>query len=134
MQGAFSPFMVEYYPNPEHDAEQLAKNELFERIIATDDDVHWRQDSAAYFTIMPYYTKGVIMVRCYGTDHSKQYLIEGKTPRQIYYKIVELGLITRMEHAAYLGKELHKAFVALHEGLYFNQDEELDFNKKIQLD
>lgn len=126
--------MVEYYPNPEDNKEQQEKNKLFKHIIATDDDVFWSQDSAAYFTIMPYYTKKVIMVRCYGVDNSTQYLIEGKTPRQIYYKIVELGLLTRMEHAAYLGKELHKAYIALQEGLYFNQDEELDFNKKIQLE
>ncbi len=120
------------YPNPGHDEEQLKKNEEFEALHATNDDVVWEQDPKSYITIMPYYDQGKIMVRVYSTDNKKLYLIDGDKPNQIYYKIMNLGLITKMEHAAYLGKELQKAYVALKNRLYFNQDEELDFNKLIE--
>ncbi|MBN1275546.1 DUF4346 domain-containing protein [Candidatus Woesearchaeota archaeon] len=120
------------HPNPEDDEEQLRKNEEFETIHATDDDVTWDQDPESYLTIMPYPRKGKIMVRAYSPQHEQRYLIDGDHPRQIYYKIIKMGLITKLEHAAYLGKELQKAYVALKHGLHFNQDDELDFDKKVE--
>lgn len=121
-----------YYPNPEYDEKQLKKNEEFKKIIASDEDVKWEQDPKSYFTIMPYYDKGKIMVRVYSANHEKKYLIEGETPKQIYYKIIKMGLITKMEHAAYLGKELQKAYTALKHRILYVQDDPLDFSKKIE--
>jgi len=120
------------HPNPEDDQDQLKKNEAFEAIHASDDDVEWIQDPKYYFTIMPYPRQGKIMVRVYDTKNNKRYIIDGEHPRQIYYKIIKMGLISRMEHAAYLGKELQKAYMALQTGLHFNQDDELDLNKRIE--
>jgi len=40
-------------------------------------------------------------------------VIKGKTARAVYIKIVQLGLVTRLDHAAYLGSELEKAETAL---------------------
>ncbi|MBD3208931.1 DUF4346 domain-containing protein [Candidatus Woesearchaeota archaeon] len=124
--------MVEYFPNPEDDESQQEKNREFEEIHASDKDVTWTQDPKSYITIMPYPRKQKIMARIYSVKNEKLYLIDGDTPKQVYYKIIAMGLVTRMEHAAYLGKELQKAYVALKHGLYFNQDDELDFNKKIK--
>ena len=36
----------------------------------------------------------------------------------------------RKDHAAYLGRELQKAYIALKNNLEYVQDEELDLNKK----
>lgn len=124
--------MVDYFPNPEDDASQQEKNKLFEAIHASDEDVEWVQDPQSYFTVMPYPKSKKIMVRVYNTKHQPLYLIDGDHPRQIYYKMIKMGLITKMDHAAYLGKELQKAYIALQQGLHFNQDDELDFNKKIK--
>ncbi len=44
--------------------------------------------------------------------------------------IAKMNLFSRVEHAAYLGKELMKAEIALKKNLYFNQDEDLDLNRK----
>lgn len=126
--------MVEYFPNPENMQEQVEKNKSFEFISASDADVEWIQDANAYFTIMPYYKKNKLMVRCYTTDHKPKYLIEGDTPVQVYHKISQLGLLSLFEHAAYLGKELQKAYTALQQHLLYVQDDDLDESKKIDLD
>jgi dihydropteroate synthase-like protein len=52
-------------------------------------------------------------------------IIKGKTAEGIYAKIVEMGLITRLEHAAYLGSELAKAEIALKIGKEYIQDNQL---------
>jgi dihydropteroate synthase-like protein len=49
-------------------------------------------------------------------------VIKGKTAESIYAKIVELGLISQLNHATYLGTELAKAEVALRTGKGFTQD------------
>ena len=40
----------------------------------------------------------------------------------MYAKIVESGLVTRIDHAAYLGSELAKAEIALRIGKEYIQD------------
>ena len=52
-------------------------------------------------------------------------IIKGKTAEAVYGKIVEAGLVTRLDHAAYLGSELTKAEVALKSGKEYIQDREL---------
>ena len=52
-------------------------------------------------------------------------VIRGKKPREIYQVALTRGLISRMDHAAYLGRELQKAYNSLHFGLKYVQDEEL---------
>jgi dihydropteroate synthase-like protein len=52
-------------------------------------------------------------------------VIKGETAEAIYTKIVQLGLITRLDHAAYLGNELAKAEIAIKTGKEYIQDEEL---------
>ena len=36
-------------------------------------------------------------------------IIKGKTAEAVYAKIVKLGLVTQLDHAAYLGNELGKS-------------------------
>jgi dihydropteroate synthase-like protein len=49
-------------------------------------------------------------------------IIKGKTAESIYTKIAELGLVTRVDHATYLGNELAKAEIALKTGKQYIQD------------
>ena len=49
-------------------------------------------------------------------------IIKGKTAESVYSKIVELGLVKRLDHASYLGSELAKAEVALKTGKAYIQD------------
>ena len=52
-------------------------------------------------------------------------IVKGKTAEAVYAKIVETGLVTRLDHAAYLGSELAKAEVALKTGKEYIQDRTL---------
>ncbi len=52
-------------------------------------------------------------------------IIKGKTAEAVYAKIVKLGLVTQLDHAAYLGSELAKAEIALKTGKEYIQDKKL---------
>lgn len=49
-------------------------------------------------------------------------IIKGKTAEGVFAKIAHLGLVTRIDHAAYLGNELAKAEIALKTGKQYIQD------------
>jgi len=51
--------------------------------------------------------------------------IEGTYTREIYDEIIRRGLVSRLEHAAYLGAELQKAEIAMITGKEYVQDFEL---------
>ena len=48
--------------------------------------------------------------------------IEGTEAASIYYTIIEFGFISKLDHAAYLGKELTKAEYFLKYDIPFIQD------------
>ena len=52
-------------------------------------------------------------------------IFKGKTAESIYAKIAQTGLVSTLDHAAYLGGELAKAEVALRTGKEYIQDKEL---------
>jgi dihydropteroate synthase-like protein len=88
-------------------------------------------DEAGMFKIAVDRTEGTIAAIHYNsTDMAKPLnIIKGRTAESVYRKILELGIISRMDHAAYLGKELAKAEIALRIGKEYLQDAEL-FKKK----
>jgi dihydropteroate synthase-like protein len=49
-------------------------------------------------------------------------IVKGVTAEAVYAKILKMGLVTRLDHAAYLGNELAKAEVALKTGKEYIQD------------
>lgn len=57
-----------------------------------------------------------------GKANKPSNIIKGKSAHVVYAKIVEMGLVTRLSHAAYLGSELVKAEVALKTGKEYIQD------------
>ncbi len=57
-------------------------------------------------------------------------LITGETPQEIYFTACQMGLLSRLDHAAYIGKELEKAFTALELGIEYVQDSSLQLKKK----
>lgn len=97
-------------------------------ITASRKDIYWKEDPLGFFTIKPFIEEGLIKVRYY-QNHKLKYLMVGKTSEELYYKITSMGLISRMEHAAYLGKELEKAYLALKFKLQYIQDDHLDITK-----
>jgi dihydropteroate synthase-like protein len=69
------------------------------------------------------YAKTIVALHFATTEAEKpNTIIKGKTAEAVYGKIVETGLVTRLDHAAYLGSELTKAEVALKSGKDYIQD------------
>ena len=50
-------------------------------------------------------------------------VITGNRPQEVYFTAIKEGLVSRLDHAAYLGKELQKAYDCLKAGREYVQDE-----------
>lgn len=55
-------------------------------------------------------------------------VVVGETAAAISHTLAELGIISRTDHALYLGTELMKAEIALKNDLGYEQGEELEIN------
>ena len=79
-------------------------------------------DRAGYFVIIPDANRKIIVVEHYAYDNQLQHVIEGGTSRDLYRAIIGGGWVTQLSHAAYLGKELATAELALRYGFRYVQD------------
>lgn len=77
------------------------------------------QDPSGSFKIMV--DHGIIKAVHY-KNRKPDVSINGKTSKEIYDTIIKQGLISRMEHATYLGAELQKAEIAAKLGKNYSQD------------
>ena len=86
------------------------------------------RDKAGSFRINVDYGTTVSESKIIATHFKKNkadLVIVGKTAKEIYEEIIKKDLVTRMEHAAYLGSELQKAEIAMITGKEYVQDFEL---------
>lgn len=97
-------------------------------IVGEYDEIEdWSMDEKGYFLIRVNRERKILELA-----HCKKLgvidcIFEGKKPQDVYYELHKAGLISRIDHAAYVGKELHKAFICLQKGLEYTQDSELVF-------
>jgi len=90
----------------------------------------WKMDPKGYFLIrINQRLERMEVGYCPGLPkkgkHGIKAMVTGKTPQEIYFTMAKLGMVSRLDHAAYLGKELEKAYVAMQLGLKYVQDDEL---------
>ncbi len=109
-------------------------DEAFEKnvqVIAAEKPCLAELDPKGSFTILLDRVNGCIVALHYASAKMEKpdRIIKGKTADGLYGKIVELGLVSRLDHAAYLGAELAKAEVALRTGKEYIQDAALFRNK-----
>jgi tetrahydromethanopterin S-methyltransferase subunit A len=79
-------------------------------------------DPGGYFVVFPDRRQHRLVVEHYTNAGVLDSMIEGKTPGAICATIIERQLITRLDHAAYLGRELARAERALDTGEAYVQD------------
>ncbi|MBL8608767.1 MAG: DUF4346 domain-containing protein [Myxococcales bacterium] len=79
-------------------------------------------DPAGYLVVYPDARRGRLLVEHYTNAGVLDCVLEGATPSALYATIVERGLVTRLDHAAYLGRELARAERALQTGEPYTQD------------
>lgn len=93
----------------------------FERITARAPE-RLKLDRAGFFIVLPQPETGMLICEHYENNGRLVHVIEGRTAALIAATVVERGFITLLDHAAYLGRELAKAELALKTGEVYEQD------------
>ena len=81
-----------------------------------------RLDKAGFFVVLPQAATGLIICEHYEHSGRLAHVIEGRQAAVIAATVIEQGLLTQLDHAAYLGRELAKAEIALKTGSHYEQD------------
>jgi tetrahydromethanopterin S-methyltransferase subunit A len=92
----------------------------------------WMQDPAGFFTVHPDSGKGEILAEHHDNDGRIRGRIRGTSAENLCHHIIKLGLVSRHDHAAYLGRELAKAEAAMNNGMDYEQDAPLKIGKPIK--
>jgi len=80
-------------------------------------------DPAGYFVIMAMKEKeNPLLIEHYSNDGTLRAIIEGKDSTTICATLIEKKLVSQLDHAAYLGRELAKAELSLVSDLKYTQD------------
>lgn len=79
-------------------------------------------DRAGYFVIYPDRARQLLVLEHYGNNGVLDLVIEGRSPAELYIPAIERELVTRLDHAAYLGRELTRAAAALTTNQTYVQD------------
>ena len=79
-------------------------------------------DPAGYFVIFADRGTGRLVAEHYFPDGTLGGIVEGKSPSEITSAVLDRKMISRLDHAAYLGQELARAERALQEGTPYVQD------------
>lgn len=115
-QTAFRKPQFEFKPrgNP------VGQEEVEHVIAAGTDPQQIKLDEAGYFVI---HVEGdLLLVEHYSYKEKLLRVIEGRDARSIYLTLIRNGWVSRLDHAAYLGKELARAQWHLAHGGPFVQD------------
>jgi tetrahydromethanopterin S-methyltransferase subunit A len=79
-------------------------------------------DPAGYFVIFVDHHRGMLSLEHYRNDGLLDVVIEGGSAAELYTPAIDQVLISRLDHAAYLGQELARAEQSLKSGELFVQD------------
>ena len=85
----------------------------------------WTYDPAGFFLIHLDRQRGLLLLEHYSQDRRLLHRLEGETAAALSQTAIRLGLVTLLQHAAYLGRELAKAEAALRFDLHYQQDSPL---------
>jgi dihydropteroate synthase-like protein len=94
--------------------------------IEAESSFQWTRDPAGSFKISiseSSILEGSIRSGRIIAQHTK-YTIVGDNAREVFDTILDMGLVSRLDHASYLGRELMKAELALIIGRSYSQDDE----------
>src|SRR3989344_2503311 len=99
-----------------------SKEKYKEINAAYNDEKEWRYDPKGYFLIrINKETKTIEAAHC-RRNNIMEVKITGKNAREIYNTIIKEQLVSSLQHAAYLGKELALAEYALKHNTEYIQD------------
>ena len=79
-------------------------------------------DPAGYFVIFPDSARGLLSLEHYAHNGVLTTIIEGRAAAELYMTAIDRNLVSRLDHAAYLGRELARAEQAILSGEGYVQD------------
>ena len=82
----------------------------------------FKSDPAGFFVVYPDRRKKRLVVEHYTNAGVLNCVVEGSTPVAVYMEIVRRDLVSQLDHAAYLGRELANAERSLQTGEPYIQD------------
>jgi tetrahydromethanopterin S-methyltransferase subunit A len=106
------------------EGEAIASQEI-ESVQASHTERDYVPDPKGYFTVHLNMENKEIVVHHHDINGRITKIVRGRTAEEIYHTIVQLGLLSRHDHAAYLGRELAKAEIAIRKNLDYEQDRDL---------
>ena len=83
---------------------------------------HLVLDPAGYLVVTPDRRRDLIAVEHYDNEGVLRAVVEGRRAEDLAATLLRKKLVTRLDHAAYLGRELTRAEIALKEGTPYVQD------------
>ena len=85
----------------------------------------WTHDPEGFFLLLLDRDAKGIICEHYIEEGVISEVIRGESAEDIANTVIKRGLLSRLDHAAYLGRELAKAEMALNLGIPYKQDETL---------
>ena len=82
-------------------------------------------DRAGFLIIHPKPEANWIFVEHYKNTGEATCVVEGSDPAQLCAELIQRGLVSQLDHAAYLGRELERAKLSMQLGFTFAQDRAL---------
>lgn len=90
-------------------------------------------DPAGYFVVYVDRLRGTLSLEHFGNDGVLDGIYEAGTAAELYTPVIEEGLVTRLDHAAYLGRELARAEDALKNDKHYIQDGAPELTPELQV-
>ncbi|MCX7895773.1 MAG: DUF4346 domain-containing protein [Thermoanaerobaculum sp.] len=79
-------------------------------------------DPAGFFVVYPEPRRQSLILEHYTNEGLLTGVFEATTPEALYNTAIQRGLVSRLDHAAYLGRELARAEAAMRGGERYVQD------------
>lgn len=98
-----------------------APSEIAVATVAAHEPARLVLDPAGFLVVYPDRTRGLVLEH-YRNDGVLDCVVEGATPAAVGATAAERGLVSRLDHAIYLGRELARAEESLRTGLPYVQD------------
>ena len=92
------------------------------QVIAAREPDRLALDPAGYIVIHSDARTKALVAEHYTNQGVLDLIVDGATPARVMAALIERGLVTRLDHAAYLGQELARAERALRDGSRYVQD------------
>ncbi|WP_315762440.1 DUF4346 domain-containing protein [Bradyrhizobium sp. SZCCHNS2005] len=102
-------------------AEPYAPNSTLAPVVGTVPE-KMVSDPAGYFVIFVDRLRGLLNMEHYENNGVLTTIIEGRIAAEVYMTAIDRALLSRLDHAAYLGRELARAEHALSSGEPYVQD------------